>query len=244
MCVIDSAVVPTFSADGTHEEVQLLHLHSQQSAPKPNVPVKSCITSRCTWDAEVTACDGRSCVATSIASCPVPRLRRRCKEDNRSASQRSLNIPGGPPRRLSALTERASRPSKQRSGLSLCPPAQHQGPWARRHRSRRASQSGSGEPRRPHAAHAAEAPQQPLYLMIPHACKRLQTVAAACMLWLTEAKLCRDLEEDAEHDPEIAALLKGANGDPDVVQKRVRVGLGCQMWRSDETAVCWITPES
>lgn len=31
----------------------------------------------------------------------------------------------------------------------------------------------------------------------------------------------RDFEKDAEHDPQIAALLKGANGDPEVVQKRM-----------------------
>lgn len=31
----------------------------------------------------------------------------------------------------------------------------------------------------------------------------------------------REFEKDAPHDPQIAALLKGANGDPEVVQKRM-----------------------
>ena len=38
----------------------------------------------------------------------------------------------------------------------------------------------------------------------------------------TELKRNRELEEDAENDFEIAEILKDTNGDPDLINKKVR----------------------
>jgi len=67
-------------------------------------------------------------------------------------------------------------------------------------------------------------------------CSRWITIASLQFLRLTTDELqyvrmfdgcklrsiCRDLEEDAVDDPDKAKLLEGANGDPEVVQDRVR----------------------
>ncbi len=68
--------------------------------------------------------------------------------------------------------------------------------------------------------HARSGPTKPQWVR----CALHEPVFAANPLQpscTTSLRRCRVYEEDAEHDPEIAALLQGTHGDPDLIRKRV-----------------------